>query len=67
MPVILSKAMASYLADPNFSLSLQSTRAMASKSDDMVYLQGTYTMTDPKTKKPNLKAVRKLSLLHLLQ
>jgi hypothetical protein len=25
---------------------------MASKSDDMAYLQGTYTMTDPKTKKP---------------
>jgi ketosteroid isomerase-like protein len=52
VPVIISKAMASYLADPNFSLSLQSTRAMASKSDDMAYLQGTYTMTDPKTKKP---------------
>jgi hypothetical protein len=52
VPVILSKAMASYLADPNFSLSLQSTQAMASKSDDMAYLQGTYTMTDPKTKKP---------------
>ena len=53
MPVIISKAMASYLADPNFSLSLQSTRAMASKSDDMAYLQGTYTMTmtNPKTKK----------------
>ena len=46
--------MASYLADPNFSLSLQSTRAMASKGGDMVYSQGTYTMTmtNPKTKKP---------------
>jgi ketosteroid isomerase-like protein len=25
---------------------------MASKSDDMAYLQGTYTMIDPKNKKP---------------
>jgi uncharacterized protein (TIGR02246 family) len=41
-------------ADPNFSLSLQSTRAIASKGGDMVYSQGTYTMTmtDLKTKKP---------------
>ena len=47
-------AMAPFMADPNFSLSFQSTRAMASKSGDMVYSQGTYTMTitDPKTKKP---------------
>ena len=50
MPVIISQAMASYLADPNFSLPVHA--AMASKSDDMAYLQGTYTMTDPKTKKP---------------
>jgi uncharacterized protein (TIGR02246 family) len=42
------------LADPNFSMTLQSTRAMASRGGDMVYLQGTYTMTttNPKTKKP---------------
>ncbi len=47
-------AMAMYFADPNFSLTFQSTRAMASKGRDMVYSQGTYTMTmtDPKTKKP---------------
>lgn len=47
-------AMAQVMADPNFSLSFQSTRAMASKGGDMVYSQGTYTMTmtDPKTKKP---------------
>ena len=47
-------AMAPFMADPNFSLSFQSTRAMASKGGDMVYSQGTYTMTitDPKTKKP---------------
>jgi uncharacterized protein (TIGR02246 family) len=47
-------AMAPFMADPNFSLTFQSTRAMASKGGDMVYSQGTYTMTvtDPKTKKP---------------
>jgi uncharacterized protein (TIGR02246 family) len=47
-------AIAPYLADPNFSYTSQSTRAMASKGGDMVYLQGTYTMTmsNPKTKKP---------------
>jgi len=46
-------AMVPILADPNFSLIFQSTRSMASKGGDMVYSQGTYTMTmtDPKTKK----------------
>jgi len=41
-------------ADPTFSVSFQSTRALASKGGDVVYSQGTYvmTMTDPKTKKP---------------
>jgi uncharacterized protein (TIGR02246 family) len=41
------------LADPNFSLTFQSTQSMASKGGDMVYSLGTYTMTttDPKTKK----------------
>lgn len=50
----IKAAMAPILADPNFSLTFQSTRAMASKGGDMVYSQGTYTMTmtDPKTKKP---------------
>jgi uncharacterized protein (TIGR02246 family) len=50
----IKAAMAPYFADPNFSLSFQSTRAMASKGGDMVYSQGTYTMTmtNPKTKKP---------------
>ncbi len=50
----IKAAMAPYMADPNFSLNFQSTRAMASKSGDIVYSQGTYTMTitDPKTKKP---------------
>ena len=50
----IKAAMKPYFADPNFSLSFQSTRAMASKGGDMVYSQGTYTMTmtDPKTKKP---------------
>jgi uncharacterized protein (TIGR02246 family) len=50
----IKAAIAPLFADPNFSLSLKSTRAMASKGGDMVYLQGTYTMsmTAPKTKKP---------------
>jgi uncharacterized protein (TIGR02246 family) len=45
-------AVAPMMADPNFSLTFQSTRAMASKGGDMVYSQGTYllTMTDPRTK-----------------
>ena len=50
----IKAAMAPYFSDPNFALTFQSNRAMASKSGDMVYTQGTYTMTmtDPKTKKP---------------
>jgi uncharacterized protein (TIGR02246 family) len=50
----IKAAMAPIMADPNFSLTFQSTRTMASKGGDMVYSQGTYsmTMTDPKTKKP---------------
>jgi uncharacterized protein (TIGR02246 family) len=49
----IKAAMVPILADPNFSLTFQSTRAMASKGGDMVYSQGTYTMTmtNPKTKK----------------
>jgi uncharacterized protein (TIGR02246 family) len=49
----IKAAMTPFLSDPNFSLTFQSTRAMASKGGDMVYSQGTYTMTmtDPKTKK----------------
>lgn len=45
-------AMAPLMADPNFSTTFISTRAVASKGGDMVYSQGTYvmTMTDPKTK-----------------
>jgi len=50
----IKAAMVPFMADPNFSLTFQSTRAMASKGGDMVYSQGTYTMTmtNPKTKKP---------------
>jgi uncharacterized protein (TIGR02246 family) len=50
----IKAAMASIFADPKFSLTFQSTRAIASKGGDMVYSEGTYTMTmtDPKTKKP---------------
>jgi len=50
----IKAAMAPWFADPNFALTFQSTRAMASKGGDMVFSQGTYsmTMTNPKTKKP---------------
>jgi uncharacterized protein (TIGR02246 family) len=50
----IKAAMAPIMSDPNFSLVFQSTRAVASKGGDMVYSEGTYTMTmtDPKTKKP---------------
>jgi uncharacterized protein (TIGR02246 family) len=50
----IKAAMVPYFADSNFSLTFQSTRVMASKGGDMVYSQGTYTMTmtNPKTKKP---------------
>jgi uncharacterized protein (TIGR02246 family) len=42
------------LSDPNFSLTFASDRVMTSKSGDMAYAQGTYTMTmtNPKTKQP---------------
>jgi len=50
----IKTSMASMFADPNFALTYQCTRAMASKGGDMVFSQGTYTltMTNPKTKKP---------------
>ena len=50
----IKAGMVPILADPNFELTFQSTRAVASKGGDMVYSQGTYsmTMTNPKTKKP---------------
>jgi len=50
----IKTALAPYFADPNFAMTFQSTRTMASKGGDMVYSQGTYTMTttNPKTKKP---------------
>ena len=50
----IKAAMAPLMTDPNFSLTFQSTRAMASKGGDMIYSQGTYVMTisDPKTKQP---------------
>jgi uncharacterized protein (TIGR02246 family) len=42
------------LADPNFALTFQSTRAEASKSGDFVYVIGTYSMTSssPTDQKP---------------
>lgn len=50
----LKAAMKPFMADPNFALTFASTRVTASKGGDMVYSQGTYTMTmtNPKTKKP---------------
>jgi len=47
-------AIATYFADPDFSLKLQATRAMASRGGDMAYSQGTYIMTrtNPMNKKP---------------
>ena len=58
-PVVNGKAaikemIAKFLADPNASWTAQDTRVVASKGGDMVYAQGTYsmTMTNPKTKKP---------------
>jgi uncharacterized protein (TIGR02246 family) len=41
----IKAAMAAYFADPNFSVSLHSTRTIASKGGDMAFSQGTYTMT----------------------
>ena len=50
----IKTAMAPSFTDKNFSLSFQSTKAVAAKGGDMVYTQGTYTLrfTNPKTKKP---------------
>jgi len=50
----LKNALAPMVADPNFALTFQSTKAVASKGGDMVYSYGTYslTLTNPKTKKP---------------
>ena len=50
----IKDAMSIYFADPNFSLTLHTTRAMASRGGGMAYSQGTYTMTEtnPKTRKP---------------
>ena len=59
VPIINGKeniraALTPMLADPNFALTFQSTRAEASKGGDFVYTVGTYSMTvsNPKDKKP---------------
>jgi len=41
----IKAALRPMLADPNFALTFQSTRAEASKGGDFVYLVGTYSMT----------------------
>jgi uncharacterized protein (TIGR02246 family) len=50
----IKAAMVPMVADPNFALSFAPTRTIASKGGDMVYSEGTYSMTvsNPKTKKP---------------
>jgi ketosteroid isomerase-like protein len=50
----LQSAWATMMADPNFTLSFQGTRADAAKGGDLVYTVGTYslTMSDPKNRKP---------------
>ena len=50
----IKAALRPMLADPNFALTFQSTRAEASKGDDFVYTLGTYSMTvsHPKDKTP---------------
>jgi ketosteroid isomerase-like protein len=47
-------ALTTMMADPNFALSFQGTRADASKGGDLVYTVGTYSLTtsDPKNKQP---------------
>ena len=58
-PAVIGKddieaALRPMLADPNFSLTFQSTKAEASKGGDFVYTVGTYSMTvsSPADKKP---------------
>jgi uncharacterized protein (TIGR02246 family) len=59
MPAITGRdnieaALKPMLADPNFALTFQATRAEASKGGDFVYTLGTYSMTmsSPTDKKP---------------
>jgi len=50
----IQKALTEMVADPALSLKFQADRVEVSKSGDMAYTQGTYTLTvtDPATKKP---------------
>jgi len=59
MPVIsgrenIKAAWKQFMADPNFALTFQSSRAEASKGGDLVYTVGAYSMTmsAPRGKKP---------------
>jgi ketosteroid isomerase-like protein len=47
-------AFTTMMADPNFALTFESTKADASKGGDLVYTVGTYSLTrsDPKDKTP---------------
>ena len=50
----IKAAIAPYFADPKFAYTFEETKVVAAKGGDMVYSEGTYswTMTNPKTKKP---------------
>jgi uncharacterized protein (TIGR02246 family) len=50
----IEAALKPMLADPNFALTFQASKAEASKGGDFVYTVGTYSMTmsSPKDKKP---------------
>ncbi len=50
----IQAAMVPIVADKNFALTFASDKQVASKGGDMIYTQGTYsmTLTNPKTKKP---------------
>ena len=63
MPVLSGKeairaALKELLADPNFALSFQAVKVESSKAGDLVYTQGTYTMTvSSDLKKPKSKPI----------
>jgi uncharacterized protein (TIGR02246 family) len=50
----ITAALKPMLADPNFKLQFEATKADVAKSGEIAYTQGTYSMTmsDPKTKQP---------------
>jgi uncharacterized protein (TIGR02246 family) len=65
----IKAGIAPYFADPNYSMTWESTRAVASRGGDMVYIQGTYTMTltDPKNKKKTITDKGKYLTVYMKQ